>query len=274
MPKNMKKVQFMKKLIKNTLLYFNYLKKDLGLEVSLHLSQESFESLSEEVLNAIVPFNSHTNPYCLKVKSVNHKKCLAEQQAIMSECGEDSFCKVCHAGVYQYLYPLLSNSQSIGFIAVGGYKRREGKSLSHSDLWENSLKDGLPVEYCDTLIPPLAKMVEELIVAGKSQNLTEYNKIINFLNEYHTNISLSDVAGFLNRSNSYVSHLFRSKSKMTLRAYCNSLKLLDAKQLITDTDLSITEIALNVGFNDTSHFIALFKEKFGTTPLNMRKNLK
>lgn len=263
----------MKKLIKNTVSYLNYLKENARLEVSIHLSQSTFDSLSEEVLNALIPFNSHTNPYCIKVKSKDHKRCLSEQQGIMSSCGDDSFCATCHAGVYQYIYPLVKRGENVGFIAVGGYKGEEGKSAFDSDLWERTLKDGIPRALCDTLVPPLAKMTEELILSGGSQNLTEYNRIVQFLNEYHTNISLSDVAKFLNRSNSYVSHLFRSKSKMTLRAYCNSLKLFDARKLLSDTDLSVTEIALNVGFNDTSHFIALFKEKFGTTPLNFRKNI-
>lgn len=271
MSKNIKKVQNMKRLIKNTVLYLNYLRINCGLEVSLHLSQVTFETLSEEVINAVIPFNCHTNPYCIKVKSVGYKKCLSEQQKIMSICREDSFCSNCHAGVYQYIYPLIKNFANAGFIAVSGYKKRECEGTLDADLWENALQDTLPKALCDAVIPPLAKMLEELFSVGTTANLTEYNRIVQFLNEYHTNVSLSDVARLINRSNSYVSHLFRSKSKMTLRAYCNGLKLQDAKKLIAETDLSVTEIALNVGFNDTSHFIALFKEKFGVTPLSFRK---
>ena len=58
---------------------------------------------------------------------------------------------------------------------------------------------------------------------------------------------------------------------MNLRNYCNNLKLEDAKNLLSKTDIPITEIAFDVGFNDVSYFIQLFKNKFSTTPLKYRK---
>lgn len=61
---------------------------------------------------------------------------------------------------------------------------------------------------------------------------------------------------------------------MTIRACCNKLKLEDAKKLLLKTDIPITEIALNVGFNDTSYFISLFKNQFGISPLKYRKTNK
>ena len=65
--------------------------------------------------------------------------------------------------------------------------------------------------------------------------------------------------------------MFKSSSGMTIRAYANLLKLEDAKKLLSETDLSITEIALDTGFNDVSYFIKLFKKQFGISPLKYRK---
>jgi hypothetical protein len=56
---------------------------------------------------------------------------------------------------------------------------------------------------------------------------------------------------------------------MTIRAYCNALKLEDSKTLLLTTDYSITDIALDLGFSDTSYFISLFKKKYGISPLNI-----
>lgn len=45
-----------------------------------------------------------------------------------------------------------------------------------------------------------------------------------------------------------------------------------AKQLLTDTPLTQTEIAQRVGFYDTSHFVRVFKAELGITPLAYRKS--
>ena len=57
---------------------------------------------------------------------------------------------------------------------------------------------------------------------------------------------------------------------MTIKEYCNNLKLEDARKLLAETNFSVTEIAYDSGFNDVSYFISLFKEKYGTSPLKFR----
>lgn len=49
-------------------------------------------------------------------------------------------------------------------------------------------------------------------------------------------------------------------------------RLLFAKRLLTDTNLSITEIAFASGFNSLRRFNTLFKEKYNLNPTNLRKN--
>ena len=110
------------------------------------------------------------------------------------------------------------------------------------------------------------------LLGGKGANLAEM-----------TNIGLPVPQGFTitteemcirDRSRSYISHMFKSRCGVTIRAYCNRLKLEDAKNLLGKTDLPITEIALNVGFGDVSYFIRLFRERFSMTPLQYRKECR
>ena len=46
-----------------------------------------------------------------------------------------------------------------------------------------------------------------------------------------------------------------------------------AQELLTATDLSVTQIALEVGYENTSHFIKAFRERFGQTPKKARMEL-
>lgn len=53
--------------------------------------------------------------------------------------------------------------------------------------------------------------------------------------------------------------------------YLNKVRIDKAKELLLSTDEKIVEIGQMVGFDNTNHFIRLFKEKTGVTPLTYRK---
>ena len=65
--------------------------------------------------------------------------------------------------------------------------------------------------------------------------------------------------------------MFRQKNGQTLKSYCNSLKIRDAKALLRETDMSVTEIAYAAGFCDCRYFINTFRKITGTTPLKWRR---
>ena len=64
--------------------------------------------------------------------------------------------------------------------------------------------------------------------------------------------------------------MFKQTSGMSFRTYCNQLKLEDARKLLLQTDLPVTQIALDTGFNDVSYFIRLFRDRYATSPLQYR----
>lgn len=274
MPKNIKKVQcVMDNLIINTISYLKYLNTDLSLSVSVHFAQHIFDCMPPGIVSMLLPYNCHTNAYCVMAKSIDHNKCLLNQKNILNKCRQDlAFCNVCHAGVYEYIYPIFKACDVVGFVAVSGYRQKNSPecSILNHTLWETVLNEKLPFELLNVVVPPLCIMLEQLLNRYSKLGGNEYNLILQFLNEYHTNVTLSDLAKHFGRSKSHISHLFKNENGLTIRAYCNQLKLEDAKNLLLTTDLPITEIAFNVGFNDTSYFIYLFKDKFGITPLQYR----
>ena len=266
----------MEKLIEKIIAYLKHLNNDGGLNVSVHFDKSEFDSLPRQIVSLLPPYNTHVNPYCMVVKTENHNKCLTEQKNILTKCEKDkSFCRVCHAGVCEYIYPIFKGERSVGFTAVSGYRKKEQfpRCNINNALWETALDDSkIPLELCDAVIPPLGLMLEQLLLNYSGKCESEYNLIIQFLNEYHGNITLSDLSTHFNRSKSHISHLFKNECGMSIRAYCNNLKLEDAKILLSETDIPVTEIAFDIGFNDPSYFIRLFREKFGISPLRYRKN--
>ena len=162
----------------------------------------------------------------------------------------------------------------IGFAAVSGYRGEFLPSgMSDFSLWEKCLSDQeTPIEICRAVLPPLAVMLEQLFMHYETAQKNEYNLLLQYLNEYYADVTIDDLCIYLGRSKSHISHMFKHKSGMSVREYCNRRKLEDAKRLLTETDFSVTQIAFDVGFHDVSYFIAQFRDKYGISPLRYRKN--
>ena len=48
------------------------------------------------------------------------------------------------------------------------------------------------------------------------------------------------------------------------------MRLNSARWMVVNTDRSITQVASDCGFTDSSHLIRWFKQRFGMTPTKMR----
>lgn len=267
-------------LIEDIQNYLDYLKNVCKLYVSVHFRAERFHALPRKLFLAILPYNSHTNLYCMDVKSKksNVSKCIASQHCVYNmKDRRENFFRVCYAGVYEYITPVYEADTVIGYIAVSGYRQAAAKTEIEIDrsLWETHLSaKTFPLTLCRAVIPPLGHMLEELFAQYPENSDNEYLRIVQYLHEYHNAMTLDELCEHFHRSKSYISHLFNRSSGMTLRAYCNALKLEDAKLLLESTSLPITEISFRIGFGDTSYFIKLFRERFGSSPYRYRKQIQ
>ncbi len=59
---------------------------------------------------------------------------------------------------------------------------------------------------------------------------------------------------------------FKQTFGVTIHEYIINYKLMLSEQLLISKKHSVKEIALQIGYSTSSHFIAAFKKKFGTTP--------
>lgn len=60
---------------------------------------------------------------------------------------------------------------------------------------------------------------------------------------------------------------------MSTHQYIQHKKLEHSKQLVLKSDISFSEIAYQIGLNDSAYFSKLFKKKFGKSPSSFRKQL-
>lgn len=85
--------------------------------------------------------------------------------------------------------------------------------------------------------------------------------------------TLAELARMLGLNEKKLTQIFRDKTGRTVFAYIREVRLLRAAQLLTDTNLSVQEIAMQLGFDNPANFSTAFRERIGTTPREYRQVL-
>ena len=91
---------------------------------------------------------------------------------------------------------------------------------------------------------------------------------------YHKDLSLNDVADVVHVSPSYLSRVFSRELGVPFKKYLIDLRLDQAKRLLLSTNKLIGEVALAVGYQDTSYFCRIFKQREGCSPNQFRAQNK
>lgn len=89
---------------------------------------------------------------------------------------------------------------------------------------------------------------------------------------YKKPLSLEEVSAQAALSPTYFSKKFKQVTGMGFKEYLNFVRLKNAQTALLTTGNTITDIALENGFNDSNYFKDLFKKVYGKSPREFRKN--
>lgn len=89
---------------------------------------------------------------------------------------------------------------------------------------------------------------------------------LEFIEHSYSKISVSDIADYVGVNRSYLYTIFKKELHTSPQKYLVSFKLSKAADLLLQTDLSVSEIALRTGYNDSLNFSKAFKKRFGCSP--------
>ena len=90
---------------------------------------------------------------------------------------------------------------------------------------------------------------------------------------YHKELRIPELARAENLSHSRYITLFRRQTGLSPTAYIVDLRLKSACELLRNTDMTIKQIGLQVGYDDPFFFSKLFKRHIGVSPTEYRKAL-
>ena len=106
--------------------------------------------------------------------------------------------------------------------------------------------------------------------ARESTQVIERAKIIMGEN-IHKDIDVKEIASKLGTSYSWFRKFFKEYTGYAPAQYFQELKLRKAKELLTETNLPIKEIAYELNFSSIEYFLSFFKQRVNITPSEYRK---
>lgn len=127
----------------------------------------------------------------------------------------------------------------------------------------------------DTLCRKLQEIVETFSESMfnyiPSRNSDIIKKAMLYISQnFNTPLTLEETAGHVHLHPSYFSTLFKHSTGSSFKEYLNMVRIEESKQLLCNTDYSIIDIAVAVGFEDQSYFSKVFKKYTGLTPKQFR----
>lgn len=84
------------------------------------------------------------------------------------------------------------------------------------------------------------------------------------------NYGINELMKDIGYSRSQLHNKIKKDSGVSTSIFIRNIRLTKAKRILKFTDLSISEVAYNVGFKDPSYFSRLFAEKYNVVPKKYR----
>ena len=98
------------------------------------------------------------------------------------------------------------------------------------------------------------------------------NLLSNFNKIEYMQAGLGKIISSCNYDKKYLCYVFKKFTGITMTEHLNNVRLSHALGLLQSTNKTISSIAQYLGFSSVSYFNVIFKEKYGVTPKEIRKN--
>jgi two-component system, response regulator YesN len=142
-----------------------------------------------------------------------------------------------------------------------------------------SSKFAVQIEKCSSMLHAselFRSMQYDYCDAVRKLSLKNYSSAIRRAIEYirmnlNQDLSLDSISGSLNLNSYELSRQFKKETGKNITEYINSRRINEALYILENDNISITDVAFTVGFNDVNYFTKVFKKLKGITPSEYRK---
>ncbi len=135
----------------------------------------------------------------------------------------------------------------------------------------------------------ISLMLKRLCLTGWSQMLTNrkdkptqngvskhsqfyVSQMLEYIATHHdTPLTVKQIADHVGLHANYAMGIFQRMMQLTIKQYITAMRVNHARALLSDTERTILDITLTVGFNSSSRFYQTFQSYLGVTPTQYRK---
>ena len=104
--------------------------------------------------------------------------------------------------------------------------------------------------------------------------IRQLRKVEDYVTEHLAEeISVESLAELVELSSSHFAHVFKESTGMTPLQFVTRQRITHAQQLIRETQRSLIDVGLEVGYTSPSHFAQIFRRIVGVTPTEFRSSL-
>ncbi|MBE6608986.1 MAG: helix-turn-helix domain-containing protein [Ruminococcaceae bacterium] len=143
------------------------------------------------------------------------------------------------------------------------------KELKHPQKFSNLIADSMVIRLIADIFRNENTCQKNL---ENTKSSSKYKELLEIISNNYSDITFEDAARFMCFSKPYFSKYFYKLSGVTFTQYINTLKISAAVRLISEGELTITEISEKCGFNTIRNFNRVFKEYTGYTPKALPNN--
>jgi YesN/AraC family two-component response regulator len=150
----------------------------------------------------------------------------------------------------------------------------EQQQVEICDLTRNFYRNYL---FCDSIKEIQTDITQYVHATLNAVQLKEKNQenLLRLMKEYidknyRKKLTLQMIASRFYISPASCSFLLKESLNMTFNDYINAIRLQKAKQLLSETNLSVNKISNEVGYSNPKYFFKIFKTYSGFTPLEYR----
>lgn len=135
--------------------------------------------------------------------------------------------------------------------------------------------DAILSAYFSLFFGKLLRFYENTVDFPKAsgKNAAAAFEITAYIQEHHTDVTLTRLAERYNYTPEYMSRFIREATGKTFSELLIDSRMKHAISLLRSTSLPISEIAYQIGYENTENFIRVFKKRYEKTPSSYRKEL-
>lgn len=153
-----------------------------------------------------------------------------------------------------------------------GHTLNEGAPLENGAVTDD-LTNQLFIK--SSLLRILAVLLSRRLFRPTEKNLDKrvegIKAVLTYIREnYKEKIYIQDLAGQVHMNEQYFCRFFKKSIGRSPMEYLNEYRIKQAMRLLEETDLPVTEVCLESGYNNLGNFLRAFKKYTDTTPLKYR----